>query len=144
MSAGITLTTAPTEEDIEAIRTGLRAHNLPHLGTIDRLPVACFYHDPQGKKLGGVSGMVWGKWLQIDFLWVDPSLQHQGIGRQLLTQIEHHAKACGCHSVLLDTFSFQARPFYEKQGYRCVMTLEDFPQNADKHYLVKSLAGELS
>ncbi|UTM59679.1 GNAT family N-acetyltransferase [Photobacterium sp. CCB-ST2H9] len=135
-------TTEPADDDLLAIREGLRAHNLPHLSQIEHQPVACFYQDEQGQKLGGISGAVWGNWLQIDFLWVDPSLQHLGIGGKLLTQVEAYARAQGCHSVLLDTFSFQARPFYEKQGYHCVMTLEDFPRHSNKHFMMKSLVDE--
>ncbi|MGL4930048.1 MAG: GNAT family N-acetyltransferase, partial [Plesiomonas sp.] len=38
-----------------------------------------------------------------------------------------------------DTFSFQARPFYEKQGYRSVMTLTDSPIHHERYYLTKTL-----
>ncbi|EAS6424226.1 N-acetyltransferase, partial [Salmonella enterica] len=39
---------------------------------------------------------------------------------------------------LVDTFSFQALPFYEKQGYILQMSLPDFPKvGSQRHYLIK-------
>jgi hypothetical protein len=34
-----------------------------------------------------------------------------------MDRAEVHARERGCHSAWLDTFSFQARGFYEKLGY---------------------------
>jgi hypothetical protein len=45
----------------------------------------------------------------------------------------------GCIHGLVDTFSFQALPFYEKQGYILQMSLPDFPKvGSQRHYLVKN------
>ncbi|TAT62246.1 N-acetyltransferase, partial [Enterobacter cloacae] len=36
--------------------------------------------------------------------------------------------------------SFQARPFYEKQGYQLQMSLQDYPYpGMQRHYLTKAL-----
>ncbi|EKA1352318.1 N-acetyltransferase, partial [Salmonella enterica] len=44
----------------------------------------------------------------------------------------------GCVHGLVDTFSFQALPFYEKQGYILQMSLPDFPKvGSQRHYLIK-------
>ena len=42
---------------------------------------------------------------------------------------------------MLDTLSFQARPFYEKLGYRVYGQLEDFPAGSGhtRYYLTKTL-----
>jgi len=46
----------------------------------------------------------------------------------------------GNTQALVDTFSFQALPFYEKLGYQRQMTLDDFPSPGyAKHYLTKKL-----
>jgi hypothetical protein len=40
----------------------------------------------------------------------------------------------------VDTFSFQALPFYQKQGYQQQMSLPDFPQTGmQRHDLTKTL-----
>jgi hypothetical protein len=42
--------------------------------------------------------------------------------------------------VQLSTFSFQARPFYEKLGYEVFATLEDCPVGHCEYFLRKQLA----
>jgi hypothetical protein len=37
----------------------------------------------------------------------------------------------------LDTFSFQARPFYEKLGYEVFGQLEDYPRGHSRYFLQK-------
>ena len=82
-------------------------------------------------------------------LWVDESLRGKDVGTQLITEAEEEAKARGCRYALVDTFSFQARPFYERMGYNMQMALEDYiadsraPQEAPsthtRFFLTKSL-----
>jgi hypothetical protein len=43
-----------------------------------------------------------------------------------MKRAELYAVERGCTDALLDTFSFQARPFYEKLGYRVFGMLERF------------------
>jgi hypothetical protein len=40
---------------------------------------------------------------------------------------------------VLDTFEFQALPFYERRGYRVFGTLDGFPPGYRRFYLQKSL-----
>ena len=90
-----------------------------------------------------------GNWMYIQMLWVDESLRGKDVGTQLITEAEEEAKARGCRYALVDTFSFQARPFYERMGYNMQMALEDYiadsraPQEAPsthtRFFLTKSL-----
>jgi GNAT superfamily N-acetyltransferase len=48
---------------------------------------------------------------------VRDDLRRRGVGRELMAYAETRVVERGCHSALLDTFSFQARAFYEKLGY---------------------------
>jgi hypothetical protein len=41
--------------------------------------------------------------------------------------------------VYLDTFHFQARPFYERLGYQLFGTLPDSPPGGMRYYLYKRL-----
>ena len=41
----------------------------------------------------------------------------------------------------MDTFSFQARPFYEKLGYRVFGQLPDYPRGQTRYFLAKALPG---
>ena len=41
---------------------------------------------------------------------------------------------------MLDTAEFQAKPFYEKYGYRVYGVLDELPPNSRNYYLFKDLA----
>ncbi len=42
-------------------------------------------------------------------------------------------------AALVDTMSFQALPFYQKNGYQLQMTLDNFPETGSaRHYLSKT------
>jgi hypothetical protein len=45
----------------------------------------------------------------------------------------------GCHGVWLDTFTFQARGFYERLGYSVFGAIEDYPPGHSRHFLKKDL-----
>lgn len=67
-------------------------------------------------------------------------LRGSGLGRALMKAAEKEAVKLGCLFALVDTFSFQALPFYQKQGYQQQMSLPDFPQDGmQRHYLTKTL-----
>ncbi|WP_423220971.1 GNAT family N-acetyltransferase [Enterobacter roggenkampii] len=93
-----------------------------------------------GTMLGGLIGVRKGDWLNIDFLWVSDAVRGSGVGSQLIKTAEDEARRKGCKHALVDTASFQARPFYEKQGYQLQMSLQDYPYpGMQRHYLAKAL-----
>jgi GNAT superfamily N-acetyltransferase len=77
--------------------------------------------------------------LEVGVLWLDAPLRRLGYGSRLLRRAEADARAAGCARVELHTFSFQARPFYEKQGYRVFGQLDDYPPGASAYWMVKEL-----
>ena len=89
--------------------------------------------------LGGALGHVWGGWLDLDTLWVAEPFRGQGYGAKLLRAAEDEARTQGCHGVCLTTFSFQAKPFYEKFGYEVVADIPDYPKGHSHHVLKKKL-----
>ncbi len=130
---------APSVEGINEIRNGLVEYNTPFLSGIESSEVA-LYVSRENQKLGGIIADITGSWLTIKFLWVDKSVRSRGVGRDLVLKMEAHAVSVGCHSALLNTYSFQAKPFYEKLGYECLLTLENIYKSHNKHYLVKRLS----
>ena len=85
-------------------------------------------------------GLVFGGWVYIKLLWVDAALRGQGHGTRLLVRMEEEAVRLGCRNAHLDTYSFEAWPFYEKNGYEVFATLDGFPPGHQKHFLRKRLA----
>ena len=92
-----------------------------------------------GVVVGGIDGLVFGGWLYVKLLWVEASLRGRGHGTRLLRRMEEEAVRLGCTHAHLDTYSFEARPFYEKNGYEVFATLDDFPPGHQKHFLRKEL-----
>ena len=103
-------------------------------------PLAIFLRDGRGAVLGNALGHIWGGWLDLASLWVTEPLRGQGYGRKLLEAAEDEARAQGCRSVFLTTFSFQARPFYERLGYEVIADVPDYPVGHTYHVLRKMLA----
>lgn len=103
-----------------------------------------FVRDGDGTILAAlVSDTYWG-WLDVDDLWVHESLRGRGLGARLLSLAESAARRRGCRHVRLTTFSFQARGFYEKLGYRVVGVLEDYPPGETYFWMRKDFAPEAS
>jgi GNAT superfamily N-acetyltransferase len=89
--------------------------------------------------LGGLTGYTHWQWLFVQHLWVNATTRQKGIGAQLLAKAEQTAKGRGCIGSWLDTFSFQARDFYLRQGYEEFGSLVDFPPGHSRHYMWKRL-----
>lgn len=128
----------PSDKDINEVRDGLIRHNTPFLEGIPKSKVA-YYAIKGDNKVGGIIADLWGNWLLIKFLWVDDSMRGKQVGSELLQLVEKYAQSQGCTSSLVDTLSFQAKPFYEKHGYQCQMVLENYPLDSSLAFLTKSL-----
>ena len=50
---------------------------------------------------------------------------------------ENEAKKRGCHSVHVDTMSWQAPEFYKKHGYELISELDNIPDGYKKFHFVK-------
>lgn len=127
------------EADQAAIFKGLLEYNLARLEDKNPQDLGIYLEDENGKKVAGLIGNTHGNWLTVKFLWVSEELRGQNIGSNILRQAEETAKERGCHSVFLDTFSFQAPEFYKKHGYQEVFALEDYPVTGKRYYFVKHI-----
>ncbi|HEY4169870.1 MAG TPA: GNAT family N-acetyltransferase [Reyranella sp.] len=121
------------------VRERLDLYNVGVTGVSAWYPMQFFVKSERGETLGGVLGSVWGGWLHIAYLWIDDSVRGKDWGTRLMDQAETYGRERGCHSVTLDTHSFQARPFYESRGYEVFGTLDDYPKGHKKFFLRKKL-----
>ena len=121
----LTLDPEPCPADIALLAAGLDAHALPHTGAPGFQPLAVFLRDARGAIVGGVSASVNWNWVDIKLVWVAEAWRRGGHGRRLMTAIEAAARERGCRHAHLDTFSYQARPFYERLGYEVFAEMPD-------------------
>jgi GNAT superfamily N-acetyltransferase len=129
----------PAGDDVRALSAGLTEHALPVTGSPGFQPIGVFARAADGRVRAGAYGLTSWNWLHISLVWVSPELRRQGTGRQLITAIEDAARARGCTHAHLDTFSYQARPFYERLGYEVFGALEDYPPGHQRFFLRKQL-----
>ena len=141
-STGVTI--GVEEEPAARVRAmilaGLVAHNRRHAEAPDFAPLVLAARDESGAVIGGLVGQTGWRWLHVELLWVDESHRRRGIGAALLRAAERAAAARGCRHVDLDTFDFQARPFYERLGYSVFGVQDDYPPGHRRYYLRRTIA----
>ena len=121
------------------VQTIVVNHNVASTGQTEWYPVAFFLKDENGV-LGGLLGDIWAAWLHVRTLAVAVPVRGQGFGRELMKRAEAYTVERGCTDAFLDTFSFQARPFYEKLGYRVFGTLENHPARHQHYFMTKKFS----
>lgn len=130
----------PAPDLFAAIIRPLAAFNATFAGAAGFQPLLLALRAPPGGEVvGGLVGeMIYG-WLSIQALFVPQWLRRQGIGGRLLRAAEVEARRRGLSGMVVNTFSFQARPFYERMGFSHFGTLEECPPGHRCFYLCKHL-----
>ena len=129
---------APTTERIQSVIRSLVAFNEAVAPPENREAVAVFAERSQ-VLVGGVVGFTHWNWLFVSHLWVDERERGQGVGTQLMSSIETVGSRRGAIGVHLDTFDFQALPFYERIGFSVFGVLPDYPPGHSRNFLMKRL-----
>ena len=122
-----------------AIAKGLDAHNTGAAGPYGYADYVVSVRDAKGAVRGGFLVEVYYESAFLRWAWVDPKLQRRGLGNALMTAAEDEARRRGARNMWLDTFSFQARPFYEKLGYKVFGTLQMGRAGVERFFLSKDL-----
>ncbi|MCH4888025.1 GNAT family N-acetyltransferase [Acidaminobacter sp. JC074] len=79
------------------------------------------------KLIGGLSARMYWQMIYLDEFFVRPSNRHAGIGSKMLKKLIEIAKEAQVDFICLETFSFQARDFYEKFGFYVIGEIKDYP-----------------
>ncbi len=140
MEPKIVMPENPTPEMRKAIVDPLISFNSAKAGSFEYQALAILIQHPQTDEiLGGLWGGSHFAQLHIDLLFVPEPMRGVGLGREILTPAEAEAVKRACNVCWLDTYSFQARGFYERLGYQVFGTLEDCPPGYARYWLKKSL-----
>lgn len=124
-------------DDIEAVHAGLRMFNRRVLGDPAYEDIRVLLRDEERSIVGGLVGHIRWRWAYVEKLWIADEHRGGGYGRAIMAAAEAQAVAAGCIGISLDTFEYQARPFYEKLGYEVFGTLEGFPPGYRQYFLAK-------
>lgn len=138
-SLRLSIETNPSREDTAAVEAGLLAFNVERIGDPGEEKVCIFLRDSHDTIVGGLLGHIRWRWLYVAKLWVAGEHRGGGHGSALIAAAEQRARARGCIGIHLDTFEYQARPFYEKLGFELFGTLEGYPPGYRQYYLAKHL-----
>jgi GNAT superfamily N-acetyltransferase len=99
------------------------------------MPIAAW---PTSPVLRSSSAIVDGYgWAFVRYLAVPEKYRGLGLGRRLMDEAEKIARARSYIGMWLDTFEFQARPFYEKLGFELFGELEGGPGAVPRYFLKK-------
>jgi ribosomal protein S18 acetylase RimI-like enzyme len=139
MTPKITLTDKHDDATIKALGKKLMDFNEVGSGrALDYCPlIISVTHPNTNELLGGLWANTAYSYLHIELLYLPEELRGTGLGRQLMAQAEQEAFRRRCRGVWLDTFSFQARGFYERIGYTVFGIFEDYPPGHSRFFLRK-------
>ena len=130
----------PDPADICLVQEGLREFNRRYAPDDGHGPLTVFLRDADHAVVGGLLGGTYWGWLHVDILWLREDVRHAGHGQAMLQMAEQEAVRRGCRHAHLETHSFQALPFYEKQGYTVFAQLSDLPEGHTKYFMRKELS----
>lgn len=131
--------TQPDPRDVDFLDDQINRYNIATTGINQWHPLAIFVREGD-EIVAGISGGMWGGYLEIKTLWVREDLRGQNIGRRLLDAAEREARAHGCTQILLDTHDFQAPGFYVKHGFEVFGTFDGVGGRYARYYMRKRLA----
>ena len=126
-SPSLTVTDAPTVDDFRVLFQGLDQFNTPTAGPAKYVPLAVLLRDGADTTIGGLWGGTIYSWLVISMLFVPETLRRRCIGASLIQAAETEARTRGCIGMQVDTFGFQAQPFYESLGFTVFGVQPNFP-----------------
>jgi len=85
---------------------------------------------------GGLVGMIYWNLMEIEDFYISQSHRSKGYGKELLLKAIDIAHEKRLNYILLRTYSFQAKDFFYKYGFRVIGEITDYPPG-DSFYIMK-------
>jgi GNAT superfamily N-acetyltransferase len=137
----ITVQDVADQTVLDGIGKPLGEFNTIAAGDDRYIPIAILIRDQADNHIiGGLSGHSFYEWMYINLFFIPNALRGQKLGQRRLAQAEAIARTRSCTGIWLNTFEFQARGFYEKQGFTLFGTIPDHPHGNNMYFLQKRLA----
>jgi len=118
---------------------GLVKFNRQQAGPLKYSRTVLTVRDGKKRLLGGLILLSYWRESYIELLWLSARARRAGFGRRLVKEAERRARRRGSRLIHLNTYSFQAPGFYEKQGYRRFGGMSGSPRGESRHFYVKRL-----
>lgn len=96
-----------------------------------------FYAFLDNEIIGGIIAYKKMQWLDIDILFVDEKFRSNRIGSQLMDKAVEYCKQEELIGIHLFTLDFQAKGFYEKQGFKLIAQIKDWPKGITRYELIR-------
>lgn len=132
----------PRPDDARVVSEGLLDFNRAVIGDSHEVQLGVFVRDENGRVIGGLLGHVKWRWVYVAKLWLPDELRGHGVGTRVMRAVEEYAQRHDCLGIYLDTFEYQALPFYEKLGYVQFGVLDGYPPGYRQFHLLKTLRNE--
>ncbi|WP_311406876.1 GNAT family N-acetyltransferase [Liquorilactobacillus uvarum] len=129
---------SPEKKDVQKLRNLLLKYNNKNFETTVHKNFA-FYAKEAGNIIGGITGDIFGQWLEIEYLVVDEQHRGKGVGGKLLRMAEEEAQKNNCKYMFLFTFGFQGKTYYPRFGFKEVFSIRDYPITGTEHWFIKTL-----
>lgn len=127
------------DEVLTGLITGMRAYNAAAVPGLKSHKITAAIRGEDGALHGGVVGRLSGDSVYMEIVWNDDTVRGTGLGLQMMRLVEDEARRLGAKEAWLYTMSFQAKPFYEKLGYRQFAELPWLDGKHARHFMRKDL-----
>ena len=137
MDIKIEYTNQPEKRDTNVLFNGISETVPPGLSPVESF--GFFIRDNNGTVIAGASGWIMFGGIYTDLLWVSTELRGQGQGGRLMKAVEDLGVAKHCRFATVNTFNFQALPFYLALNYVIQLERKGYDGAAINYFLYKSL-----
>lgn len=124
----MTTSFSTTQNKKDILVTFLEEYNIGNAEPYNETPFE-FIVEENDQIIGGLSGYIGWRWMNIEILAVHPKYRNNGHGRTLLDKAIKYAQKKNCIGIRLSTVDFQAPEFYKKFGFEIYGILKNHPQN---------------
>jgi GNAT superfamily N-acetyltransferase len=118
---------------------GLVKFNRRQAGPLKYSRTVLTARDDKKRLLGGLILQSYWRESYIELLWLSARARRSGLGSGLIQEAERRARRRGSRLIHLNTYSFQAPGFYQKQGYHRFGRMAGSPHGESRHFYVKRL-----
>ena len=130
----------PDEAERESVLEALRRFTRDAVPQLDNQDFAALVADASGHVVGGLIASSRWNGFHVEMIALPDTLRGKGIGTKLLNLAEQEARRHNCNHMFLDTYAFQAKPFYERHGFEVFGEIEGPPPYYPRFFLKKNLS----